>query len=79
MARINIEVSPRKLKELKEMMEAAGVSTQRELLDNALTLAKWAMRQKKSGKAIGSLTEDNKFTELDMPILDHAKNSPFNF
>ncbi len=72
--RINIDVYPEKLDEIKRMMEIAGVPTQRELLDNALTLTKWMMRQKKAGKSIGAFIED-RFIELEMPFLDHAKNT----
>ena len=74
--RINIEINPEKLEEIKKMMEAAGVTTQRELFDNALTLTKWMMRQKKLGKIVGALSDDsNRFTELEMPILEHARQS----
>ena len=45
--RININVKKEKLDEIKKLMEAAGVNSQKELFDNALTLAKW----KKSWKS----------------------------
>lgn len=75
MPRINIEVDKQKLEEIKKLMEMAGVLTQKDLFDNALTLAKWMMRQKKAGKVVGALSDDERFTELDMPILEHAKTS----
>lgn len=77
--RINIEVKKEKLDEIKKLMEIAGVNTQKELFENALTLAKWMMRQKKAGKSVGALNDDDRFTELDMPILENAKESNLDF
>jgi hypothetical protein len=78
--RINIEVKKEKLDEIKKLMEIAGVNTQKELFDNALTLTKWMMRQKKAGKSVGALNDDDdRFTELDMPILENAKESNLDF
>ena len=73
--RINIDVDQSKLDEIKRLMEIAGVSTQRELFDNALTIAKWMMRKRKEGKSVGALSDDDRFTELDMPMLENAEAS----
>ena len=78
-ARINMVVNRSKLDEIKKLMEIAGVSTQKELFDNALTLVKWSMRQKMQGKEIGALDRENKFKELEMPILEHAKEYQEDF
>ena len=70
--RINIEVSRLKFDEIKKLAEISGVSTHKELFDNALTLTKWMMKQRKNGKAVGALSKDDQFTELEMPILENA-------
>jgi len=76
MSRINIEVNEQKLEEIKKLMKAAGLTTQKDLFDNALTLAKWMMRQRKSGKTVGALSRDNNnFTELDMPMLENSEHT----
>jgi hypothetical protein len=77
--RINIEFDDSKYQEFKRLMEGAGVSTQRELFDNALTLAKWMIKQKQLGKAIGSLNGDNNFTELAMPFLEEASAKKIDY
>jgi hypothetical protein len=78
MVRINIELDSKKMAELKDLMEAAGVSTQKEFFNNALSMTKWMMKQRKSGKVVGSL-KDDRFTELATPLLDNAAKSDVDF
>lgn len=74
--RLNIEFKKDKYDEFKKLMEIAGVSTQKELFENAITLTKWMMKQKQAGKSVGALNEDDdRFTELEMPILENARGS----
>ena len=77
--RINIEVSKPKFDEIKKLAEISGVSTHKELFDNALTLTRWMMKQRKSGKAVGALSADDRFIELEMPILENASVSNVEF
>ena len=73
--RINFDIERSKLVEIKKLMEAAGVTTQKELFDSALTLARWMMRQRKEGKVVGALSENDRFTEIDMPMLENASHT----
>lgn len=75
MPRLNIEISKEKSEEILKLMEISGVTTRKDLFNNALTLLKWALRQKQGGKVIGALSDDDHFIELDMPIFENAKNS----
>lgn len=77
---IAAETTRKKEKELKAMMKAGGCATMEELFDNAITLARWAMRKVQAGAAFGALDEEkNSFLELGMPILENAKKSKVSF
>ena len=73
--RINLEFKESRVAEIEKLMEVGGIVTRRELFDNALTLMKWSMKAKQSGKAIGALGDDNTFQEIVMPVLESAKES----
>jgi hypothetical protein len=71
--RIQIDVSPQKLAELEELMRLCGISTKKELINNALTLLQWAVRQVRNGRTIASIDEqEGRYRELEMPILSTA-------
>ena len=71
--RINYVIHKKQAEEIKIIMEEAGVATQRELFDNAITFLKWGMKKKKEGKTVGSVDKKGEtFTELEMPVLEHA-------
>jgi metal-responsive CopG/Arc/MetJ family transcriptional regulator len=68
--RIQFELPEDKVRELEALMREAGITTRKDLFNNALTLLEWAIREKRAGHAIVSLDEGNKrFKELVMPIL----------
>ena len=69
--RLQFEMPEDKVAELEELMSETGVQTKKELINNALTLLKWAVRETRKGHAIASVDETNgKYRELQMPILD---------
>jgi hypothetical protein len=71
--RIQIDVSPEKLAELEELMQVCGVKTKKELINNALVLLQWAVRQVRSGRTVASVDEKEKrYRDLEMPILSTA-------
>lgn len=71
--RIQIDVSPQKLAELEELMRLCGISTKKDLINNALTLLQWAVRQVRNGRTIASIDEkEGRYRELEMPILSTA-------
>jgi hypothetical protein len=68
--RIQYEVSDKQLEAIKALVEITGVKTRTELLNNALALFEWAVKEKKSGRTIASLDEtDNVKRELVIPAL----------
>lgn len=73
MKRIQLEVREERLQELKALMEQADLSTQKDLINDALTLFEWAITERRSGRAIGSMDEANqKYREVMMPSLERA-------
>ena len=75
MTRFNVEITPESVSKIKKMMEAGGINTQKELFNYSLTLLQWAMRERKSGRAIGSMNGNNDFRELQMPAIEHVVDS----
>ena len=52
-------------------MGKCGIEKHTELLNDALTLLKWAIRTREEGRAIGSVNrEGNDFREIIMPCLE---------
>jgi hypothetical protein len=59
------------LKEMERLCDLGGLSSKKELLNNALTLLKWAVRQKQQGYSIASVDADGNIRrELEMPYLE---------
>lgn len=72
--KLSIELDEDKMKELETMMEEGKVRTKKEFINSALTFLRWAMREKKSGRIIGSLDEkSDSFKEIEMPVLSEVR------
>ena len=57
-------------------MEEAGIKTRTELFNNAMTLLRWAIRQRREGRAVASIDFDTeRFRELEMPIFENIQPS----
>lgn len=74
-ARINLEFKEDKLEEIEKLQEIGGLSTRKELFENAITLMKWSMRAKQAGKSVGFLGDNDTFHEIIMPVLENARDS----
>ena len=71
--RIQIELPEENVKEIKALMEEAGIDTYKELFSNALGLLYWAVQEVKRGRAIASIDEEQeKYKELVMPLLQNV-------
>jgi hypothetical protein len=71
--KLQVELSDGQLEILNELQEAGDLRTKKELLDNAFTLLKWAVRQKREGNLIVSLNkETGAVRELEFPYLQRA-------
>jgi hypothetical protein len=69
--RLQVEMSKDRLASIDQLMEATGMGTRKEFLDNALTLLAWAIRERQKGRSIASVSADGtSFKEVMMPCLD---------
>lgn len=74
--RLQIEISPDYDKELEALMKECRVATKKDLVNNALTLFSWAVKQRGAGRLIASLDETNmRYREIQMPALNAVKRS----
>lgn len=65
-----------KLQELESLMQECGIRTKKDLINNALTLFKWAVNKRKSGHEIVAVNPKSKrYVELDMPALSAVSKS----
>ena len=72
--RIQFEIPEDRLESLDALMEEAGIKTRTELFNNAMTLLKWTIRQRREGRKIASVNyEENSFIELEMPIFEYVE------
>jgi hypothetical protein len=70
MIRMQFELPEDRFNELKALMQRTGVNTQKDFINNALTLLEWVIKEKEAGRKIASVDEDHKsYRELVMPIL----------
>jgi Arc/MetJ family transcription regulator len=72
--RLNIEFNGDKMREIESLMKEARVSTKKEFVNAALTLLKWAIKERRAGRTIASVDEKkDSWKELEMPILSEVK------
>jgi hypothetical protein len=71
--RIQIEIDEKGAEFLQTLRKLTGVQTHKELFNNAITILNWAVQQKRAGRTVASLNEQDKnYKELSMPILDRV-------
>ena len=71
--RIELDISPKKLAEIEELMRDCGLTTTTELVNDALTLLKWAVGVAKNGRKVPSGDEKTGlYRDLETPVLSHA-------
>jgi len=73
--RLQFEINEDWLRELEELQKLGGVKTKKDLLNNAMTLLRWAARQRLNGRSIVSVAEDGNERELEMPYLEAVASS----
>lgn len=74
--KLQVELNQNQLDALNELQDAGGLRTKKELLDNALTLLKWAVRQKREGNLIVSMNAaTGGIRELQLPYLEAVREN----
>lgn len=72
-ARLQAELDHHMMKLLEVLQWLGGLKTKRELLNNALTLLKWAVKERMKGNVICSYNErTHERKELEMSFLESA-------
>lgn len=75
--RIQFDLNESKVRELDTLMRTIGVSTKKELFDNALTFLEWAVNEIKNDpdRVIGSINEKtDSYKELQMSVFSNARS-----
>ena len=68
--RWQIDVPEERDREIEALMKECDISTKKEFFNNAVTLLKWAVAEKRKGRIIATVEEEGKkYRELQMPIL----------
>lgn len=58
--KIHFELSAEKDKELHDLMNRLGITSKKDLINNALTFLQWALNEKCAGRIIASIDKENK-------------------
>jgi len=73
LVRLQIELDEDKMKELEQLMQEGKARTKKDFINAALTLMKWAMRERRAGRIIASIDEKKDgYKEIEMPILSEV-------
>ncbi len=74
--RIQLELPQERVRELEELMGQTGLTTKKDLLNDALSLFEWAVKERKAGRAIASVDEPHqRYKEVVMPSLERASRA----
>lgn len=74
--RMQFDFTEERVKELEAMMAKYGISTRKELFNNALTILEWALDESEHGHDVAAIDrKDKQFFALRMPILTQARKS----
>jgi len=66
--RLQFEMTRERIQELDDLVNRLGLKTRANLLNEALTLYEWALRELESGRIIASLDEEkDQYKEIEMP------------
>jgi hypothetical protein len=72
--RLQIDLDEGQMKELEQMMDEGKVRTKKDLFNAALTLLRWAMKERRAGRIIASVDEKRDvYKELEMPVLSEVR------
>jgi hypothetical protein len=59
---------------IQKMLDTTN-SSEKELINNALTLLEWAIEEVKNQREIGSLSKDDEFKEVLLPMFKRVAKS----
>lgn len=72
--RVQLDILESRIQELEEVRKKCGLSTRKDVFENALQLFEWAVAQAEKGAAIGAYDEKKEeFLEVVMPCMERLK------
>jgi hypothetical protein len=79
MPRLQVDLTETQDKDFDQLLNELrpfGISTKSGLVNNALALFEWAVRERKRNRIIASIDEDSeRFHEVHMPVLDRISRA----
>jgi hypothetical protein len=73
--RIQLDLPEEKVQELDDLMREVNITTRKDLFNTALTLLVWVVNERKGGRIIASLDEeDDSYKELVMPFFSFLRS-----
>jgi hypothetical protein len=70
-ARFQLDISRKHLEELESLMRELGISTKKDLFNQAITLLEWAATERKNGRIIASIDEaKDEYKQVALPVLE---------
>ena len=74
MKRLQFELSEKRVEELDTLVEQTGSKTRVQLINAAITLFEWAVREREAGRIIASIDEEQgHYKEIEMPGFPHLQ------
>jgi hypothetical protein len=79
LVRVQLDMPEDRVKDIENIMAKTGVSTRKDVFENALALFEWAVNERANGRKIASLDKnEDGYRELLMPALASVKNEANN-
>ena len=79
MTKLTLDIPEDRMKKLEGLMYLSGIETKAELLNNAVTLFEWMVRQAIKGNKIASIdTAHQEFRVVTTPVLDALLEKSFS-
>lgn len=71
--RLNFEFQEERINDLKALQSDTGSESMKELINNALTMLEWAVKEVKAGNEIAAVNEDDKIYRVFItPLLERV-------
>lgn len=74
---VKLDIADNAAKEIETLKKECGFETDKDFIDGAITLLKWAVKQARDGNAVASVDErEANYVELQMDFLEHVRPHP---
>ena len=71
--RLQLDLTKEHLQELEALMKELGISTKKDLFNQAMTLLEWAVTERKAGRIIASVDESqDQYKQVLLPAVERV-------